>query len=91
MRSSNPRHSKSDGPTIDAEADIEFVDVRETFRGHEVCGNGGEWINGVSTTAKLGKNGGWKGKIRFDDESFHPNVLGQLGYAAAIINYLASE
>ena len=55
-----------------------FVPVDSIFAGHEVCGNGGEWINAV-TLSLSGQN------HHINDQSFHPNEDGQrLGYAAAI-------
>ena len=55
---------------------IHYVSVAEAFAGHEVCGNGGEWINGLSLDG-FGKS----------DRSFHPNRDGQRAYARTIEEY----
>jgi hypothetical protein len=56
---------------------VRYIDVTARFAGHEVCGRKGEWINGPSSTYKKNRN-------FVDDQSFHPNALGQQAYAAAI-------
>ena len=56
---------------IDAQATtagFTYVDVREPFLGHAVCDDP-EWINGLSSPI---------------EESYHPNRLGNEGYAAAL-------
>lgn len=62
-----------------AAAGVTFVDAAPYFEDHEVCGISGEWINGPSFTFKTGR---WF----LDDESFHPNLVGQFeaGYADAV-------
>jgi hypothetical protein len=78
--------------TEEANASIEFVDVRDAFAGHEVCGSKGEWLNGVSFTGKIFNPLTGKFVKRLDDESFHPNEFGQrLGYAAAIQEFLTTQ
>ena len=58
--------------------DVQFVPVADRFKGHEVCGNRGSWLNGPSATFNLRRSG-------VDDQSFHPNRAGQQeGYAAAV-------
>ena len=57
---------------------LQFVPVVGRFTGHEVCGNKGAWLNGISKTINPHRYG-------IDDESFHPTLKGQQdGYAAAI-------
>jgi virginiamycin B lyase len=68
-----------------AQAGVNFVDVRQNFTGHAVCGNGGAWINGVTTTS-----GGGTGLVPIKG-SFHPTEAGQAsGYAEAIQQYINS-
>jgi len=53
-----------------------FVPVDGQFASHEICGNGGEWINAFTFSLSSRKA---------NDQSFHPNAAGQrYGYAAAI-------
>jgi len=66
-----------------------FVPVASTFAGHEVCGSGGEWINGPSLT--LVRGGKWKVKLGARTFSFHPNMIGQAEYAAVVNQYLATH
>jgi hypothetical protein len=33
------------------QAGVNFVDVRQNFSGHAVCGSGGAWINGITTNS----------------------------------------
>jgi hypothetical protein len=62
-----------------ADAGVNMVDVRGQFAGHGVCGNGGGWINGITTSS------GWLPP----SGSFHPNASGHaFGYAAAITKYI---
>ena len=49
-------------------AGFTYVEVRDDFLGHAVCDDP-EWINGLSSPV---------------EESYHPNRLGNQGYAAAI-------
>lgn len=79
------------------EAGVEFRGVLNEFEGHEVCGFAeDDWINGPSFTglprnpAAIGIDVGKA--IRFDDESFHPNLRGQeLGYAIAVNRFLGTQ
>ncbi len=73
--------------TAASQAGVNMVDVRPLFDGgdHEVCGNGGAWINGMT----------WNWGDLFNQfppvqGSFHPNANGQNGYATAIDNYIKS-
>ncbi len=61
------------------DAGVNFVDVQPEFQRHGVCGAGGAYINGITNTNGLSNFSG----------SFHPNALGQLGYAGALQNYIA--
>ena len=59
---------------------VDYLPVAEAFRGHEICGADGEWVNGPSVS--------WR-KSLVDDYSFHPNAAGHRdGYAAVINSYL---
>ncbi|MEO6083698.1 MAG: SGNH/GDSL hydrolase family protein [Umezawaea sp.] len=51
-----------------AAAGVAFVDVREAFAGHGICG-ADPWVRAV--TAPIG-------------DSYHPNRLGQMGYLRAL-------
>ncbi len=65
-----------------AEAGATFVDVAQAFTAHEVCGNGGAWVNGPSKT--------WKPPRKFvDDESFHPTLPGQQALGAIVNQVIA--
>jgi hypothetical protein len=46
-----------------------FADVRSEFNGHELCGKGEDWVNGIS----------WP-----KERSFHPKQLGQNAYARIV-------
>ena len=78
-------------------AGLNFVDVRNAFAGHAVCGNAGAYINGLSIASGAGSCT-WSvfGKCVIPGlpplvGSFHPNSSGQAnGYAAAFQGYLAS-
>lgn len=63
------------------EAGATYVDMTSVFAGHEVCGDDGEWINGVSGTIA-----NWP---PIDDASFHPKRAGQAAMAVAINAELA--
>jgi hypothetical protein len=66
----------------------QFIPVDKLFNHHEVCGNGGEWINGVSPRLPAGGQI-LNPKSYVKEKSFHPNELGQrYGYAEAINNYV---
>jgi len=49
---------------------VEFVDVRNTFAGHGLCGKDTKWVHGV--------NVGVLGRRTPVVRSFHPNATGQL-------------
>ena len=79
------------------EAGVNFVDVRDTFAGHEVCGDQGDYLNGLSTASGNGGSCTWKvlGHCIIPGipiiGSFHPNADGhEFGYAAAIGSYIDS-
>lgn len=66
---------------VAASAIAEFVPVDGLFRGHEICGEAGAWINAVSLTLSPSPS--------IDDQSFHPNEAGhRRGYAAAVNDVL---
>lgn len=60
-----------------ATAGLFFVDVADRFKGHEVCGDGEPWINGV--------------KLFNPKASFHPTARGQAEYASAVNDFLATR
>lgn len=74
-----------------ARAGVNFAEVRGIFRGHAICGNAGDWINGISFASGNGGSCTWAvggsciiGGLPIAG-SFHPNAAGQSdGYAAAI-------
>ncbi|RKI58441.1 hypothetical protein D7X55_26880 [Corallococcus sp. AB049A] len=49
-----------------------FVEPAPNFEGHQICGEGSEWFNG----------------LHGDEAPFHPNKAGQRGYASAILPHL---
>jgi len=53
---------------------VEFVSVRNAFRGHEICGSDDAYITGAS--------------IRHPSNSFHPNHKGQQALASAAFTHL---
>lgn len=57
-----------------------FVPVARLFAGHEVCDTGRPWVNSVVFTAPTSP----AGPPGLAPGSFHPNVAGQLAYAAAV-------
>ncbi len=67
--------------TASTEGGARFVSVTEAFEGHEVCGDGGEWINGPYFANSAEES--W-----VEDRSFHPNEAGQSGYAAVLNEWL---
>jgi lysophospholipase L1-like esterase len=63
-------------------AGVEYRGVATYFSHHEVCGDGGEWINAFTGTPK-------KDRTFTNDQSFHPNAAGQrLGYAQSVNDLL---
>jgi hypothetical protein len=54
-----------------------------SFRGHEVCGNSGQWINGPS----LQRIDHWP-YFETTDRTFHPTAVGQSEYARIVNEYL---
>lgn len=63
-----------------AEVGVDYLDVAPHFAGHEICGNGKEWINATGIA-----NNGY-----IDDESFHPKKRGQAEYAVVLNEWLQS-
>jgi len=53
---------------------IEFVDVREVFRTHEICGSNDAYLIGIS--------------LQHPSNSFHPNYKGQQALADAVLDHL---
>jgi lysophospholipase L1-like esterase len=64
----------------------EFVPVADTFAGHEVCGNAGQWINGPV----LRPDNAWP-PVQTLPGTFHPSVVGQQEYAEVVNEYLAQH
>jgi hypothetical protein len=64
-----------------ASAGVRYVSQLAVWAGHEICGNGGEWLNGITASNPADKfHNTWVGT-----GSFHPNRTGQaLGYAATL-------
>ncbi len=61
-------------------ARIQFIPVADHFKGHEVCGAKGAWINGVSPA--------WRdNRLAAADKSFHPTATGQREYARCVNTY----
>ncbi|MDA8399326.1 MAG: IPT/TIG domain-containing protein [Actinomycetota bacterium] len=88
------------------EAGVNFVNVRSAFAGHGVCGSKGEWINGITWTntdtaisiyIPVFVPGLPPRLISISvpipnlSGSFHPDALGQLGYAKAIVDYMSQQ
>jgi hypothetical protein len=55
---------------------VEFVPVRESFRGHEICGSGEAYLVGAS--------------VRHPSNSFHPNYKGHQALAEAVYTHLTT-
>jgi hypothetical protein len=79
------------------EAGVNFVDVRGTFAGHEICGDGGSYLNALSTASGSGGACTWSvlGRCIIPGipivGSFHPNANGQaFGYASAFASSIDS-
>ncbi len=53
-----------------------FADVRNEFNGHELCGKGEDWVNGIS----------WP-----KERSFHPKQLGHNAYARIVKQAIRSS
>ncbi|MHB8289687.1 MAG: hypothetical protein ACYDEY_10700 [Acidimicrobiales bacterium] len=88
------------------EAGVNFVNARSAFAGHGVCGSKGEWINGITWTntdiaisiyIPFFAPGLPPRLISISvplpnlSGSFHPDGLGQLGYAKAIVDYMSQQ
>jgi hypothetical protein len=80
------------------EAGVNFVDVRGTFAGHEICGDGGSYLNALSTASGDGGSCTWSvlGRCIIPGipivGSFHPNAAGHAdGYAAAFASFIDSS
>jgi len=79
------------------EAGVNFVEVRGTFAGHEICAAAGPYLNALSTASGNAGACTWKvlGKCIIPGlpivGSFHPNADGHAyGYAAAFSSYIDS-
>ncbi len=59
----------ADQQTQDPKRTWLFADVRSEFNGHELCGKGEDWVNGIS----------WP-----KERSFHPKQLGHNAYARIV-------
>jgi hypothetical protein len=59
---------------VDAVAGVEFVPVRQTFRGHEICGEADAYLIGAS--------------LQHPSNSFHPNYKGQRALAETVETHL---
>lgn len=61
-------------------------ELEGAFAGHEACANGpSDWLNGLKLSLGSDDNpprGRWDLAAAFVEESFHPNLAGQSGYAA---------
>jgi hypothetical protein len=88
----NEAGDRLDGTLLAASisAGVTLVDVRGLFAGHEICGEDGGWINGLSTASGNGGACTWEvlGRCIIPGlpvvGSFHPNATGHAdGYAAA--------
>lgn len=62
-----------------------FVPVAPHFANHEVCGDGGEWMNGPAAEPELGVP-----PVEAKDSAFHPNETGQREYATPLNLLLSS-
>lgn len=76
-----------------ATSGVHYVDPMSRWAGHEICGNGGEWIHALTIyvdTIPFVRVGPfpipYKGGPT--DQSFHPNATGQAAYAAQVDDYL---
>jgi len=56
-----------------------FLPVAQEFAGHEVCGDGGQWLIGPSLHTALASS------------AFHPNAIGQQEYATIVNDYLTPQ
>ena len=61
---------------IAAEFGLRFVDPRDTFKDHRICGPKADWIHGITR----GRNG----EPKISPTTFHPNRDGQRGFADVI-------
>lgn len=59
-----------------AGADVHYVDVTKTFRGHELCGRRSPWLNGVVLTSA--------DPPQISAATFHPTAEGQRAYATSV-------
>jgi hypothetical protein len=80
------------------EAGVNFVDVRGAFAGHEICGDAGSYLNGLSTASGNAGSCTWSvlGHCIIPGlpivGSFHPNASGHAdGYAAAFASFIDSS
>jgi lysophospholipase L1-like esterase len=73
-------------------AGVHFVDVMPIFRGHEICGLRGGWINHIQLRPMPEHKIPIPPKgIGPGEDSVHPNRAGQAAYASAIARYLRAR
>ena len=77
------------------EAGVNFVDVRPAFTGHEICGDGGSYVNALSLASGAPCTWSVFGRCIIPgipiSGSFHPNAAGHAdGYAASFAAYIDS-
>jgi hypothetical protein len=60
-----------------AGADVHFVNVARTFRGHHLCDTGAPWLNGVVLTSL--------NPPEYSVATFHPTARGQRAYARSAV------
>jgi lysophospholipase L1-like esterase len=62
---------------------VHYVSVLDVFAGHEICGNGGEYISAVTAPDGF--------ELEVGSGTFHPNAKGQAAYARAIADYIDNQ
>lgn len=67
---------------VAAELEINFIDPRDKFAGHEVCGSKGAYIFELFSDLM---------KMNGQSKSFHPNEEGQKAYQAVVEEYLKQQ
>lgn len=84
--------------TATAQAGVQFIDVTPDFRGHEICGAKGDWLEGLVLThlsqlplAAIKNIHKIDAKDYVSYKSFHPTRAGQGAYAEALRNYIAAK
>jgi hypothetical protein len=64
-------------------AEVHFVPVSERFADHEICGPKADWIRGLD----LNLVPAWF-PVAADQQSYHPNAMGQHAYASLVNAFL---